>query len=242
MKEIMTLPKFEYFEPRAVEELFPLLSAYKGEAKIISGGTDLLVRMNQRIVTPSCLVNLKSIPNLDYINHDQTGGLRIGALTTLHAVETSSTVREHFPILAQASSRVASPQIRNTATIAGNICLDTRCWYYNQSYHWRQSLSPCYKLGGDQCYVVKKGDHCYSLFSADTVPAFIGLGARVKIMGSAGEKVIALEDFYTGVGETVNVLQPDEVVMEVQVPNPPSHTGGVYLKYSTRDVIDFPIL
>ena len=238
----MSLPKFDYFEPGSIGEVFPLLSQYQGEVKVISGGTDLLVRMSQRGVTPSYLVNLKGIPDLDYITYDQTEGLRIGALTTLHAVETSSSIREHFPILAQASSRVASPQIRNTATISGNICLDTRCWYYNQSHHWRKSLSPCYKLGGDQCYVVKKGDRCYSLFSADTVPALIGLGAKVKIMGSGGERVIALEDFYTGVGETVNVLQPDEVVMEVQVPNPPPHTGGVYLKYSTRDVIDFPIL
>jgi len=183
----MALPKFDYLEPESIGEVSQLLSQYQGDVNVISGGTDLLVRMNQRGVTPSYLVNLKRIPDLDYITHDRTEGLRIGALTTLHEIETSSIIQEHFPILVLASSRVASPQIRSTATIAGNICLDTRCWYYNQSHRWRQSLSPCYKLGGDQCYVVKKGDHCYSLFSADTVPALIGLGAKIKIMGSAGE-------------------------------------------------------
>jgi len=238
----MSLPDFEYFEPEAVEAVFPLLSKYKERAKVIAGGTDLLVRMNQSVITPSYLINLKHIRNLNTIEHDHTEGLRIGALTTLHAVETSLIIKEKFSVLAQAASRVASPQIRNTATIGGNICLDTRCWYYNQSQRWRQSISPCFKVGGDLCHVVKKGDHCYSLFSADTVPALIGLGAKIKIMGADGERVIALEAFYTGVGETVHVLQPDEIVTEVQVPNPPPHTGGVYLKYSTRDVIDFPIL
>lgn len=238
----MPLPNFEYFEPKTVEEAFPLLSQHKGEAKVIAGGTDLLVRMNQCVLTPSYLINLKRIQDLNTIIHDHKEGLRIGALTTLHALETSAIIKEKFSALAQAASRAASPQIRNTGTIGGNICLDTRCWYYNQSQRWRQSISPCFKLGGDLCHVVKRGDHCYSLFSADTVPALIGLGAKIKIMSPGDERVIPLEAFYTGVGETVHVLQPDEIVTEVQVPNPPPGTGGVYLKYSTREVVDFPIL
>jgi 4-hydroxybenzoyl-CoA reductase subunit beta len=238
----MPLPKFEYFEPKTVEEALHLLSQYKGEAKVIAGGTDLLVRMNQSVATPSYLINLKHIQDLNTIIHDHKEGLRIGALTTLHAVETSEIIMEKFSVLAQAASRVASPQIRNTGTIGGNICLDTRCWYYNQSHRWRQSIAPCFKVGGDLCHVVKKSDHCYSLFSADTVPALIGLGAKIKISSAGDERVIPLEAFYTGVGQTVHVLQPDEIVTELQVPNPPPATGGVYLKYSTREVVDFPIL
>lgn len=238
----MGLPKFKYLEPETIEGAYPLLAEHKEWAKLVAGGTDLLVRMNQRVVTPSHLINLKRIPNLDYIDHVGNEGLRIGALTTLRTLEKSEVVREKFPIISQAVGRVASPQIRSTATIGGNVCLDTRCWYYNQSHHWRRSLAPCYKLGGDCCYVVKGGDHCFSLFSADTVPALIGLGAKLRLASSGGERVIALEEFYTGVGERVNVLQPGEIVVEVQVPDLPSHTGGVYLKYSTRGVIDFPIL
>jgi 4-hydroxybenzoyl-CoA reductase subunit beta len=238
----MSLPKFDYFEPKTIEEVFPLLSEYKGKAKVIAGGTDLLVRMSQRVVSPSYLVNLKRVPNLNYISHDYPEGLRIGALTTLHTIETSGIIREQFSVLAQASGRAASPQIRSMATIGGNICLETRCWYLNRSHRWRQPLSSCYKMGGDRCHVVKRGEHCYSLFSGDTVPALIGLGAKMKIAGPGGERAIALEEFYTGVGETVNVLQPDEILTEVQVPNLPSHTGSIYLKYSTREVIDFPIL
>ena len=238
----MRLPKFEYLAPETVKEACSLLSQYKGEAKPIAGGTDLLIGMKHRVVTPSYLVSLEHIPNLDYINQDGKEGVRIGVLTTLHALETSPIIQEKFPILAQAANRVASPQIRNRGTIGGNICLDVRCWYYNQSRSWRRSRPPCYKTGGDRCYVVKGGNRCYALFSADTVPALIGLGAKIKVAGSGGERLIALDEFYTGVGETVVILQPDELLTEVQVPNQPPHTGGIYLKHSLREAVDFGIV
>ncbi len=238
----MRLPNFEYFEPTSLEEAVSLLSRYKGKAKVLAGGTDLLVRMTQRTAGSSCLINIKRIPDLDYIAGSNGQGISIGAVTMLHALETSTVVRERFPILAQAAGKVASPQVRSMGTIAGNICLETRCWYYNQSSYWRQARPACFKAGGDRCHVVKGGDACHSLFLADTVPALIALGARIKITSLSGDRTIDLEQLYTGLGATPVSLGIDEIIVEVQLPNQPPHTGGVYLKHSQREAINFAIV
>ncbi len=237
----MLLPKFDYFAPKTMEEACSLLSQYKESAQVVAGGTDLLIRMKQRVANPQHLVNIKSIPDLDYIDYDDKQGLTIGALTTLRRLETSAAIREKFPMLAKAASSAASTQVRSLGTIGGNICLETRCWYYNQSRSWRRSRPPCYKTGGDRCYVVKGGDRCYSLFSADTVPPLIGLGAKIRIVSSGGERAIALEEFYTGTGESATCLQADEIVTEIQVPGQPPHSGAAYLKHSSRGALDFAI-
>lgn len=190
----MHLPKFEYFAPKTIEEACSLLAQYKGEARILAGGTDLLVKMKNRRTVPSYLINIKNIPDLDYFHYDEEAGLRIGALTTLEAIKTSPLVRRRFDILGQAASVMGSVEIRNQGTIGGNLC----------------NAAP----------------------SAETAPALIALSARAKIVGPAGERTVALEDFFTGPGETV--LQSGEILTEVQIPNPPPRSGGVYLKYSIR--------
>ena len=238
----MRLPGFDHFVPGTIREACDLLRDHKDKAKVTAGGTDLLVRMKQKLLTPAFLVNLKGIPEFEYISEDQGVGLRIGALTRLRIIEGSSLIKDKFSLLAQAAGRVATLQIRNVATVGGNLCLDSRCWYYNQSHFWRKSRPLCYKRGGDLCHVVKGGDRCYALCQADTAPVLMALGARVKVMSFEGERVIALKDFFTGEGRGVNVLQPHEILTEIQVPFLPSFSGGVYLKDSARDVIDFPIL
>ena len=238
----MRLPKFEYFEPETIEEACSLLLEYKEDAKVIAGGTDLLVHMKRKTVTPKALVNIKKITNLNCIDCDENEGLRIGALTTIHTVGTSSIVKDHFGILAQAAGSVGTPQIRHMATLGGNLCLDSRCFYYNRSRSWRQARPACYHTGGDICHVAKGSDRCQALFVADTVPALIALGAEVTIVGPDGDKQIALEEFYTGRGEQVNSLQPGQVVTQIRVPNLSAHAGGVYLKYSLRGAIDFAIV
>ncbi len=238
----MPLPKFDYFTPRTLEEACSLLSQHRGQARVIAGGTDLLVRMKQRVARPRYLVDIKSIPNLGYIEADDKRGLRIGAATTLHRLETSRLIRERFPTLAAAAGSVASTQIRHMGTIGGNISLETRCWYYNQSHRWRLSRPPCFKTGGERCYVVKGGDRCYSLFSADTVVPLVALGAKIRTASSGGERVLALEELYTGTGEPATRLQPDEIIAEVQIPSQPPHSGGAYLKHSLRGAIDFALV
>jgi len=190
----MLLPKFEYFAPETMEEACSLLAKYKGEARVLAGGTDLLVQMKNREVTPRYLINIKNIPNLDYIRYDDKEGLRIGALTTIEALKTSTLIRRRFGILSQAAAVLGTVQIRNRGTIAGNLC----------------NASP----------------------AAETAPALITLAAKARIVGVAGERAVALEDFFISPGQTV--LQAGEIVTEIQVPNLPPRSGGAYLKHSIK--------
>ncbi|MCL5958414.1 MAG: FAD binding domain-containing protein [Chloroflexi bacterium] len=238
----MRLPKFECFYPCSVDEATSFLAAHKGECRIIAGGTDILIAMKQRRSTPKYLVNLKGICELSNISYDQKDGLRIGALATLDVIAESGEVRELVPMLAQAAGKVASPHLRNAGTLGGNVCLETRCWYYNQSEFWRSAREKCFKTGGDRCYVVKGGKQCYSLVSADTAPALIALGAEVELVGASGKRTVPLEKFYTGVGQTPNVVNDGEVLTLVRVPNQPKNSGGVYLKHAYRESIDFPLV
>ena len=239
----MRLPKFECFYPCSVDEATSFLAAHRGETRIIAGGTDILVAMKQRRSTPKYLVNLKGIRDLAYIaDHEQDGLLRIGALTTLDVIADSPYVKKLTPALAQAAEKVGAPHLRNAGTIGGNICLDSRCWYYNQSQFWRSVRDKCFKTGGDRCYAVKGGKQCYSLVSSDTAPALIALGAEVELVGASGKRVVPMESFYTGVGQTVNVMQEGEILTEIRVPKRQAKSGQVYLKHAYRESIDFPLV
>ena len=236
----MRLPRFERHQPTTVDEACALL--LQADTKVLAGGTELLVHMKQKTVTPKALVDLKGIPHLAHIEQTEDGGLSIGAATTLRAVATSELVRERFGMLAQAAASVGRPRIPNIATIGGNVCLDSRCFYYNQSHLWKQSVAACYKDGGDLCHVVKGSDHCNALFVADTVPALIALGAVATITDAGGESHVALQDFYTGRGERVNLLKPGQILTRVQLPAPSPRSAGICLKYSPREAIDFAVV
>ena len=198
----MRLPKFEYCAPKTIDEACLLLSQHKEQAKVIAGGTDLLVQMKHKEVRPRYLINLRSIPGQDYITYDEKDGLRIGAQTTLRAIENSSLIRERFSILAQAAGQLGTMQVRNRGTIGGNLC----------------NAAP----------------------SAEMAPPLIALGARVRIRVAGGERVVPVEDFFTGPGQTV--LKPDEVVTEIQVPDLPHRSGGVYMRHSIRKALDLPLV
>lgn len=237
----MRIPKFAYLEPQTLDEACEILHQYQGQAKLLAGGTDLLVMMKMRLATPAFLVNIKRIKDLNCIGYSEQDGLTIGPLVTLRELAESPLLREKCPILAKASGAVASPNLRSTATIGGNICLDAKCWYYNQSPFFQEGRDPCFKRGGDQCYVVKGGKSCYALMAADTVPALIVLGGRVKIRSSSGERNLSVAELFTGRGEAVNVLSPREIVTEIHVPPQPAGSRGVFLKQAFRRSIDFGI-
>jgi len=236
----MRLPRFEYIEPKTIGDACLLLSEHREQAKVLAGGTDLLVMMKQRVIIPQYLVNIKRIPGLDYISDDKDG-MRIGALTTLSSIEGSPKIKQRFPMLSCAASRVASKQIQTTATIGGNLCLDSKCWYYNQSRNWRKSRQACFKRGGDLCHVVKGGRRCYAVLSGDTIPVLLALDAKVKIVSSERQRLVPVEEFFSGIGEKPNVLSPDEMVTEIQVPYLPANARGVFLKHALRGAIDFAI-
>jgi 4-hydroxybenzoyl-CoA reductase subunit beta len=236
----MRLPKFEHLQPDSLEEALDLLSQYGEDAKVIAGGTDLLVMMKHRLLTPKYLLNLKGI-GLDFIEESQEG-LRIGALTRLTTLIKSPLVQQRFPVLVQAASYVAAPPVRNMATLGGNLCLNTRCFFYNQSQFWRQARPLCFKTGGEMCHAVKGGDHCYSAYQGDLAPVLIALEARVKLASKNGERVIPLLDLYTGQGEEPIAVKPDEILTEVEIPAPTATWGGDYQKLRYRGAMDFPLV
>ncbi len=237
----MRLPKFEHLQPESLEEALDLLSEHGEEVKVIAGGTDLLVSMKQRLFTPKYLLNLKGLAELDFIR-DGNEGLRIGALTKLTTIIKSPLVREKFPVLAQAAGYVSAPPLQNMGTLGGNLCLNTRCFFYNQSQFWRQARPPCFKTGGEVCHVVKGGDHCYSVYQGDLAPVLIALEARVKLAKKGGRRVIPLLDLYTGQGEKPIALEAGEILTEVEIPAPAASWGGDYQKLRYRGAMDFPLV
>ncbi len=238
----MRLPTFEHLQPESLLEALELLAEYGEQAKIIAGGTELLVAMKLGLLSPAYLVNLKEIPDLNFIAYDGEKGLRVGALTRLTALIESEIVQESYPILAQAADQVAAPPLQHMGTLGGNLCLDTRCFYYNQSRFWRQARPPCYKTGGDMCHVVKGRKLCHAVYQGDLAPALIALKATVKIARKEGERVIPLANLYAGKGQKPLTLEADEMLVEVQVPQLAGLEAGEYQKLRYRGAMDFPLV
>ncbi len=236
----MRLPKFDYFAPETLQEACNLLS--RPGAKLMAGGTELLIKLKQGIAQADAVVTLKGITGLNKIQAGADGGLIIGATATLRSVAESPLVLERCPPLATAAASVGRPRLPYMATLGGNLCLDARCFYYNQSSLWKQSLAPCYKDGGDRCHVVKGSDHCNALFVADTAPILVALGAQVTIASVDGETQMPLAEFYSGTGEPVNVMRAGQVLTQISVPAPPTHGATVYLRHSPRAAIDFAVV
>jgi len=194
--------RFEYLEPATIEEAVSLLTRYNGRAKVIAGGTDLLVQMRQKTISPDYVLDITNIPGLDYINYDEKQGLSIGALTTIRSLEKSAEICQRYPVISQAANQLGSVAIRNIGTLGGNLC----------------NAAP----------------------SAETAPALIGLSAKARIVGPDGERLVPLEDFFTGPGTTV--LKTAELLVEIQVPVMPPRAKGVYLKHTIRGTIDLAIV
>ncbi|MEW6663637.1 MAG: FAD binding domain-containing protein [Thermodesulfobacteriota bacterium] len=236
----MRLPEFSFLAPKTLSEACSLLEKHKGHAKLIAGGTDLLVSMKQKIKTPEYVIDLKGIPDLRYIEQDGNG-VKIGILTSISALARSGVVQERFPVLADAALSVASPNLRNAATLGGNICLDTRCCYYNKSDAFRRSIGACLKFGGDVCHVTKKGKRCFAVSQADTVPALVALGVKLKIESADETKVVPIEGLYRDDGKGYLSLKAEEIITEVRIPNPEPCTGGSYRKFRVRKATDFAL-
>ena len=214
----MRLPRFEYVKPDGLQEVLDILQGHGKKAAILAGGSDLLVNMKYMVVQPERVVSIKALPELDYIDSDKKEQVEIGASVTLSAIADNTDIAGQFPAFSEAVGSVASKHIRNTATIGGNICLDNRCWYYNQSKLWRESREVCFKLRGRVCHAIKGSDRCHAINSSDTVPVLIALGARVKVIKKGGERVIPLKDFFVDNGAKPTVLEPDEMVASLIIP------------------------
>jgi 4-hydroxybenzoyl-CoA reductase subunit beta len=239
---MMRLPPFAYKPARSVDEAIALLAEHGADALPASGGTDLYANMKQRLFTPKVVVGLRPIKDLHFIDYDTTSGLSIGALATLTDVAESPAVRTHYACLAQAAETVSTPQLRNMGTIGGNVCVDTRCNYYNQNLDWRKALGYCMKRDGDICRVAPSSPKCVAVNSSDTAPALIALAATLHLAGPAGTRQVAIADFYRDDGMFAWAKQPGEIVTKITLPPPRPHTRSAYVKLRLRNSFDFPIV
>ncbi len=241
------MKSFEYVRPKDVKQAASALGTERDEAKLLAGGTDLLGEMKDYLVTPSRLVNLKSVPNLDRIEWQKDGGLKLGALVTLARIAEDKTATQKFPVLTQAINLSAMPQIRNAATIAGNLCQRPRCWYY------RDEHVICLKKGGSRCYAVEGenqyhailgGGPCHIVHPSDPAPALVALGASVVITDGTKTRAVALSEFFVLPRQNVyreNILAQNEIITHVLVPAPLPGTRGAYVKEREKDSFDWAL-
>jgi 4-hydroxybenzoyl-CoA reductase subunit beta len=237
----LTLPEFKLLRPRTTAEALALLAQYAGNIRIMAGGTDLLPSMQQKLFEPQYVLDIGRIAELKGIRRQPDGGVEIGALTALTDIERSDVLRQHYPVLPEAAKTVASPVLRNMGTIGGNICLDTRCLWYNQSLQWRKSCAFCIKKDGDLCHVAPGGTECWAVFSGDTPAALLCLDAEIEIASTSGLRCVRLADFYTGIGDDHRRLRPDELVTRVFLPASSAGYRGAYRKLRIRGSIDYPL-
>ena len=240
----MSLPEFKLLRPRSLDEAVGYLARHGNSAarlRIVAGGTDLIPSMRQKLFEPELVLDLRHIAELQGIRERKGSGVEIGALTSLTAIEYSELLRRRYSALTEAAATVASPVLRNMGTIGGNICLDTRCLWYNQSLTWRKGCGFCIKKDGDMCHVAPGGTKCWAVFSGDTPAALLCLNAEVEIVSPRGSRRIPLREFYTGLGDDYRKLQPDELLTRILLPEAAADYRGVYRKLRVRGSIDYPL-
>jgi 4-hydroxybenzoyl-CoA reductase subunit beta len=238
---MMRLPPFTYLAPVSVVDAAKLMADHGSDAMLVAGGTDLYPNMKRRQFEPKVLVGLRGIKDIVGIEGNAATGLRVGAGTTLTAVSRNGNVTRHYPALATAAGLVSTPQLRNMGTIGGNVCLDTRCNYYNQSYQWRKAVNFCMKKDGEICLVAPGSSRCWAVTSSDTAPVLWSLGATVRLVGAAGERVIPISSLYRDDGIQYLTKRHDEIVIEITLP-PADGLRCAYLKLRRRGSFDFPVL
>ena len=237
----MSLPAFELVRPKSAEEAVKALAEHGLEALIVAGGTDLVPNIRAGLFAPRMLVDIKGLRDLDYIRFDAGKGMEIGALATLTAIAESPDVCEHYPVLSEAAATVASPILRNMGTLGGNLCLETRCVWYNQSEFWRESVGYCLKKDGTKCHVAPGGKLCWAVWSGDTAGALMALDAEIEILGPKGARRLPLAEFYKGDGMDRIHLAKNEILTRIFLPAELAGYRGSYRKLRIRNSIDYPL-
>lgn len=237
---MLRLPAFEYLAPRSLDEAATLLAEHAPGAMVVAGGTDLYPNMKRRQQEPAVVIGLRGVPGLGSVTLED-GILRIGPTVSLHMLATHPGVREHLAALADAAGLVSTPHLRRMGTFGGNLCLDTRCTYYDQNYHWRKSIDFCMKKDGAICWVAPNSRRCWAVSSSDTAPVAVALRATLRLTSAAGSRTVAATDFFRDDGIDYLTRRADEIVSGIDVP---LHPGWrmTYLKLRRRGSFDFPIL
>ena len=238
---MLRLPSFTYLGARTVEEAVRHIAEAGPEGMVVAGGTDLYPNMKRRQFEPTVLVGLRGIRELGRISGDRVKGMTVGAGVTLANLAAHPEIVGAYRALALAAGSVSTPPLRNMGTLGGNLCLDTRCNYYNQTYHWRRSIGFCTKKGGDICLVAPGSPRCWAISSTDTAPVAIALDARLRLVGPHGARDVAAAALYRDDGIDYLTKAPDEILTDVLLPAVDGWKT-TYWKLRRRGSFDFPIL
>ena len=238
---MLRLPPFRYLAPGTIEQATQMLAQEGERAMLVAGGTDLYPNMKRRQFTPPVLIGLRGIAALKDISGSPEQGMRVGAGVTLTTLANHPAFIEHYAALATASGSVSTPQLRNMGTIGGNLLLDTRCNYYNQTEFWRHSIDYCMKKDGEICLVAPGSPRCWAISSADTAPVLVSLDAYVRLVNVRGERVLPVRELFRDDGINPYTRSNDEILSEIILP-PADGWRSVYLKLRRRGSFDFPIL
>lgn len=232
------MPDFRVAKPGSLDEAFAAIESAPG-TRLLAGGTDIVPNIRRGIVDPELLVDISGIDELGAIEASD-GALRIGAGVTLARLAEDPVIAEHYPALAEAAAEVAAASHREVATLGGNLCLDTRCVFYNQSEWWRGANDYCLKYRGEICHVAPSGSHCFAAFSGDVAPACLVYESSVEIAGPAGRRTLPLADIYADDGMAHLKLAPGEILVAVELRRAKGWQSG-YRKARVRGAIDFPL-
>jgi 4-hydroxybenzoyl-CoA reductase subunit beta len=235
---MMRLPRFRYRAPRTVDDAVAWLAENPSDTMLLAGGTDVLPKMKRRQQTPGTLIGLRGVRELAGITNGH--GFTIGTGVTLTNLLAHAQIRESYAGLWQAAAQVATPHLRNMGTIGGNVCLDTRCTYYDQTYEWRKSIDFCMKKDGQTCWVATSSPKCLAVSSTDTAPMLQALGASVTLVSSEGRRVLPLADLFANDGMHYLTRRPDELLTSIALP-PSEGWRSAYWKLRRRGSFDFPV-
>jgi 4-hydroxybenzoyl-CoA reductase subunit beta len=236
---MMRMPWFRWHAPRSVAEAAKILAGEGPQAMLIAGGTDLVPNMKRRHQTPQTLVSVRDIAALR--GRANGSGLRLGAGRTLTEIVHDEDLRANYRALWQAAAQIATVHLRNMGTLGGNVCLDTRCTYYNQNYEWRKAIDFCLKKDGETCWVATASKRCVAVSSTDSAPALIALGAKAMLVSAQGERELPLADLYKNDGIDYLARRPDEILTEIALPDAAGWRSS-YWKLRRRGAFDFPVL
>lgn len=238
---MLRLPEFTYFQPRSLKQATKALADLGADVMLVAGGTDVYPKMKRGQFTPRNLISLRALRELKGIRSSENG-LWIGAGENLTTVSNHRLIAQHLPALAHAAESVSTPQLRNMGTIGGNILVDTRCNYYDQTFFWRQAVGFCMKKDGEICLVAPGSAKCLAIASSDTAPVLVSLGTEAILVNSQGERRAKLEDLYRDDGIDYSAKAKDEVLKGLFIPRESLTRRNVYLKLRRRGSFDFPIL
>jgi 4-hydroxybenzoyl-CoA reductase subunit beta len=233
----MLLPAHQFVKPVNLDEGLDVLRRGGEGVRIVGGGTDVVFNMRNRLMTPAVLLSIRELPELQGVEERGDGSIRIGAGCRLTDLVADRLLNARYAALVAAMRAVASTHVRNMATLGGNLNLDTRCWYTNQTEEWRAARGPCLKTGSPACHVIRNATACVALNNADTPPALIALDATITLERAGSQRMLPLADFYRDDGARHTVREPDEVLTSVTVPA--CHDRLLYIKDTARQGMDF---